>query len=150
MTDCIHSAATLYSRLVLLVAPIGGGKTTLLQQLADKLSLPHINVNLELSSKLLDLTQRQRTLQMPKVMQDVVEQANGDTVILDNIEILFDVQLKQDPLRILQNLFRSKTIVAAWGGSADSGQLKYGTSGHPEYRVYPIQDFLVTTPESGL
>ncbi|MEN6474686.1 MAG: BREX-3 system P-loop-containing protein BrxF, partial [Syntrophaceae bacterium] len=37
-------------------------------------------------------------------------------VLLDNIEILFDVSLKQDPLRLLQGLSRNTTLVAAWSG----------------------------------
>ena len=35
-------------------------------------------------------------------------------ILLDNIEVIFDVALKQDPLRLLQRLSRNKTVVAAW------------------------------------
>jgi len=40
----------------------------------------------------------------------------ADVVLLDNVEVLFDVSLKQDPLRLLQGLSRNKTVVAAWSG----------------------------------
>ena len=68
-------------------------------------------------------------------------------VLLDNIEILFDVALKQDPLRLLQNLSRNKTVVVAWNGSASGGQITYATPDHPEYRKYAIGDFLVVSPD---
>jgi hypothetical protein len=66
---------------------------------------------------MLDLTERQRALQLPRLLGEIVGEATGELVLLDNIEILFDVHLKQDPLRLLQGLSRNKTVVAAWNGS---------------------------------
>jgi hypothetical protein len=62
---------------------------------------PLINVNLELSRRMLDLTERQRELRLPRLLMEIVNDAAGDVVLLDNIEILLDVSLKQDPLRLL-------------------------------------------------
>ena len=73
--------------------------------------------------------------------------AQAGLVLLDNIEILFDVHLKQDPLRLLQGLSRNKTVVAAWNGSIVDGHMTYAVPDHPEYRRYPIRDFLVASPE---
>jgi hypothetical protein len=133
---------------------------------------PLINVNLELSRRMLDLTERQRALQLPRLLQDIcassVERQASEVLLLDNIEILFDVKLQQDPLRLLQGLSRNKTIVAAWPGSvtdsctggygsteddarrttSDAGHyLTYAIPDHPEYRRYPIRDFLVISPD---
>jgi len=47
-----------------------------------------------------------------------VERQASDVLLFDNIEIVFDVRLKQHPLRLLKELSRNKTIVAAWSGSA--------------------------------
>jgi len=109
----IGQAAELYHRLVLLVAPAGSGKTAALQDVHERTAAPLINVNLELSLALLDLTERQRALQLPRLLAEIVGASAGDVVLLDNIEILFDVSLKQDPLRLLQGLSRNKTVVAA-------------------------------------
>jgi hypothetical protein len=59
-------AAELYHRLVMLVAPSGAGKTAALQDVHDRTAVPLVNVNLELSRRLLDLTERQRALQLPR------------------------------------------------------------------------------------
>ena len=67
-------------------------------------------------------------------------------ILLDNIEILFDVALKQDPLRLLQGLSRNKTIIASWNGSIDKDSLTYAVPGHPEYRRYSSRDLLIATP----
>ena len=58
----IGHVAELYYRLVLIVAPAGAGKTWALREVSKKLQVPLVNVNLELSRRMLDLTERQRTL----------------------------------------------------------------------------------------
>jgi len=113
----IGEARELYHRLILMVGPAGSGKTSALQEVSTSTSAPLINVNLKLSRRMLDLTERQRTLQLLRLLGEIVGVAAGELVLLDNIEILFDVHLKQDPLRLLQGLSRNKTIVAAWNGS---------------------------------
>lgn len=64
ITRQIDQAAMLYHRLILIVAPSGAGKTAVLQEVAKRTGFRHINVNLELSRQLLDLTERQRVLQV--------------------------------------------------------------------------------------
>ena len=154
----IGEARELYHRLILMVGPAGSGKTSALQEVSASTSAPLVNVNLELSRRMLDLTERQRALQLPRLLGEIVGEATGDLpaatlaaqaglVLLDNIEILFDVHLKQDPLRLLQGLSRNKTVVAAWNGSIVDGHMTYAVPDHPEYRRYPIRDFLVASPE---
>lgn len=144
----VGQAAELYHRLVILVAPSGSGKTAALQDVHARTAAPLVNVNLELSRRMLDLTERQRALQLPRLLSEIAGSAATEVVLLDNIEVLFDVLLKQDPLRLLQGLSRNKTVVAAWSGSIDGEHIVYATPGHPEYRRYPVRDFLVVHPEA--
>jgi len=90
----IGQAAELYNRLVMLVAPTGAGKTTALQEVHRRTSAPLINVNLELSRRMLHLTERQRTLQLPHLLSEIVGAPATDAVLLDIIEVLFDESLK--------------------------------------------------------
>jgi hypothetical protein len=144
----IGQAAELYHRLVVLVAPAGAGKTAALQDVHERTAAPLVNVNLELSRRMLDLTERQRALQLPRLLAEIVGASATDVVLLDNVEVLFDVSLKQDPLRLLQGLSRNKTVVAAWSGSIDGEHMVYATPDHPEYKRYPLRDFLVVNPEA--
>ena len=144
----IDQAAELYHRLVMLVAPAGSGKTAALQDVHARTAAPLVNVNLELSRRMLDLTERQRALQLPRLLAEIVGISAADVVLLDNVEVLFDVSLKQDPLRLLQGLSRNKTVVAAWSGSIDGEHMVYATPDHPEYKRYPLRDFLVVNPEA--
>lgn len=144
----IGQAAELYHRLVMLVAPAGSGKTAALQDVHERTMAPLVNVNLELSRRMLDLTERQRALQLPRLLAEIVGASAADVVLLDNVEVLFDVSLKQDPLRLLQGLSRNKTVVVAWSGSIDGEHMVYATPDHPEYKRYPLRDFLVVNPEA--
>lgn len=142
----IGKAEELYHRLVLIAAPSGSGKTAALQDVATRTGAQLLNLNLELSRRMLDLTERQRALQLPRVLEEVVGR-DDLLVLLDNIEILFDVTLEQDPLRLLQGVSRNRTVVAAWNGTLENGYLSYATPEHPEYRRYPRCDLVVVCPE---
>lgn len=129
----IQTAEVLYHRLVLLVGATGSGKTEVLRDIAEEFGSTVINVNLAISRELLELTSKQRALRLPGILDQVVNQIQSP-VLLDNIEILFDKNLKQDPLRLLQGFSRNRTIVASWNGTMHSGKLLYAEAGHPEYR----------------
>jgi hypothetical protein len=129
------------------VAPPGAGKTAALLDVERQTKSRYINVNLELSRALLDLTERQRPLQVARLLGDIVGKAGGHIVPLDNTEILFDVSLKQDPLRLLQGLSRNRTVVATWSGTVADRFLTYARPNHPEYRRYPVDDLVIVSPE---
>jgi hypothetical protein len=127
-------------RLILVVGPVGAGKTPLLGALSRDAEIPYVNLNLVLSERLLDLTVKQRPLRVGRLLAGILDEQLGETVCLDNIELLFDPVLRQDPLACLQGLSRSKTLVVAWGGQLDRGVLTYAEPGHPEYHRYDHPD----------
>jgi len=138
----LQMADTMYHRLVLLVGEAGSGKTAILRDIAQNFKTSPININLALSSELLELTPKQRSLRLPEILDTVANTASSP-VILDNLEILFDKALKQDPLRLLQGISRNRTIVSSWNGAYTDGRLTYAESGHPEYRRYDSIDALI-------
>ncbi len=147
IVEKIEGAAELYHRLLLVVGLTGGGKTTAFRNVGERLELPMINVNLELSCGMLELTERQRALKLPELLRKTVNATNGDAVLLDNIEILFDISLRQDPLQLLQQLSRNTTVIAAWNGSITNDHITYAEPDHPEYRRYTVHDLLVAKLE---
>lgn len=155
----IQAAEGLYHRLVLLVGETGSGKTGVLRDIAEEFGSSVVNVNLALSGELLELTAKQRSLKLPEILEAV---ARGEyrgvrkkdemlapnpsplaPVVLDNTEILFDKDLQQDPLRLLQSISRNRAVVASWNGIVNSGRLLYAETGHPEYRSYDSVDALI-------
>ena len=144
----IGHAENLYHRLVLVVGPEGSGKTSALRDVAERIDAPLINVGLELSRRLLDLTERQRRIRVPLLLGGIAAKTESTVVLLDNVELLFDTALRQDPLRLLQRLSRRRTVVATWNGSMEGDHIIYAEPGHPEYRRYPVDGFLVADAEA--
>jgi hypothetical protein len=139
-----------YYRLVLLVGPGRSGKTSALQAVSQRLSAPLLNVNLLLSEKIISLPHQQRALRVADVLAELLDNTEQPLVVLDNTEVLFDPELRQDPLRLLQSLSRTRTVVAAWAGELTDAHLVYAEPGHPEYRRYSRPDaILVPTMTAG-
>ena len=132
-----------YYKLVLLVGDRGCGKTVTLNAIANEYNVSVVNVNLELSERLIKLTQKQRQLRVSETLNEIVESQIGSPKVLDNIEILFDVDLKQEPLRLLKRISRSHLTIASWNGSLENGKLIYAEQNHSEYQSYDVSDILV-------
>ena len=140
--ETLKTAEGLYYRLVLLVGEANSGKTLYLRELANERNLEVININLALSTELLELSTKQRALALPERLAQVVEKTKP-LLLLDNIEILFDKHLQQDALKLLQGLSRNSAVVASWNGRLLTDKLIYAEAGHPEYRSYELNDLLI-------
>lgn len=139
-----------YFRLVLVVGPSRSGKTSALQTVAKRIGAPLLNVNLMLTERIISLPQQQRALRLSDVLTEILDGTEQPVVVLDNTEVLFDPELRQDPLRLLQSLSRRRALIAAWAGELDDADLLYAEPGHPEYRRYPRPDaILVRTRTAG-
>jgi len=134
----LPGVAQQYHRLALVVGPVGSGKTPLLKELCRRRDIPYLNVNLALSQRLLDLTNKERPLRVRRLLADAIDELPGNVLALDNIELLFDPALHQDPLALFQGLSRNRTLIVAWGGTYNdkSSVLNYAEPGHPEYHRY--------------
>jgi DNA polymerase III delta prime subunit len=142
LKQSIQEAEALYHRLVLLAGKTGSGKTGVLKCVANDFDTAVININLGVSMELLELTSRQRSLKLQGILDQITSKTQSP-VILDNLEILFDKDLKHDPLRLLQGLSRNRTVVASWNGLFNGNRLLYAETGHPEYRSYESVDALI-------
>ncbi len=137
-------AAKSFYRLVVVAGPPGSGKTRALQQLQSVKGWSLLNLNRDLSERLLDLTSKQRRLRTADLVRDLIETQGSQTVtMLDNIGLLFHPALEQEPLRALQMAARNQRVVVAWQGSFADGKLVYAAPDHPEYRRSDTKDTLV-------
>jgi hypothetical protein len=132
-----------YHRLIIILNP--DNRPIDIEDISNKLGLGYINLGLDLSQMLLSLTERQRALKLPQLVSQICEGVGDKPVFLDHIELLFQPDLKQDPLRLLQGLSRNRIILALWNGKIINGYLTYAAPEHPEYRRYAIQDLNILT-----
>jgi hypothetical protein len=145
LNEAIRQAAGQYYRLVLLAGLPGCGKTGTLQAVAQQHGYPYLNVNLELSKRLLELTRSQRSRQVERLFKEVIASMSGDVVLLDNLEVLFDPALEIEALRLLQVSSRNRTVVASWNGTCKDGTLLYAEPGHPEFVQFKQTEAVVVT-----
>ncbi len=139
----IDAVSGAFHRLVILAGPCESGKTMCLNRVHERIGAPLININLELSQRLLELPRRQRTFEASILVGDLVTNIEAPCLLMDNIEILFHPELALDPLRLLQNLSRNRIIVSTWSGIISSGHLVYAEPGHPEYNRWPTNDLTI-------
>ncbi len=143
----LQSAAGLYYRLVLVATSLDDGCSVTLREVAQRTGAPLVNLSLELSRLLLDLPRKHRPMRVHRILEEVVGRREGDAVLLDHLELLFDPALAQDPRRLLRQLSRTKTIAVAWPGRIEAGYLVHAEPGHPEYRRYAVEDLRLVVLE---
>ena len=131
-----------YARLVLVVGEHGTGKTRLLLDLASTHGGAIVDVGAELPRLLFDVPPRRAPAAASDGFSDTLRQAVG-VAIVDNIEALFHPALALDPLKMLKDNSRNRTIVAAWPGEFKDDELTFAEPGHFEYRSYRTADVRV-------
>ena len=135
-------------RLLLVVGARGTGKTLCLREVAHHTDRHNVaNIGIELSRRLLDLTERERPLRVEELLGQIIA-GTSDPALLDNLEVLFEPKLQVDPLALLQSLSRDRTVVAAWPGAISGGQLHYAEPGLPEHRRYPTRELGIVALDS--
>ncbi|MBP2114080.1 BREX-3 system P-loop-containing protein BrxF [Paenibacillus silagei] len=98
-----------------------------------QMEVPILNVNLLLSEQLRELPPERRPFEVGRILRSVVMQENKQIIFLDNIEYLFDRELKQNPIRLVESLSGNRTIIICWPGVFENGTLKYATPEHHEF-----------------
>lgn len=140
-----RDAASLNSRLVLVV---GGGaqqRRALLRETSLQASAPLIDLGIKFASVMALVPRKQRPLQATAMLRQTVDEEAGAApwVLLDSVEILFDRSLHLDPIEALRHLSRSRTLLAAWPGEFRDGRLLYAPAQHPEHCDRPATGLLV-------
>lgn len=139
LEQAIAEIGALHSRLILLVGPPRSGKTALLRSLGKRMGVVPLNVGSALGKRLALIPHRQRRLQTGNLLRELADRdAQGDLLLLDNLELLFDATLQLNPLDLLKRHAHARKVVAVWPGILKKGRLIYADLGHPEYRDYAV------------
>lgn len=153
LLQAVSEAELQFYRLVLLCGGLNAGKTKALRRLSEHLKVPIINLNLLLSERLLQVDTEQRVIKVPEVFAELLHNQaspSSSPVILDNTELLFDAELKQNPLKLLQMNARNQTLIVSWNGSFDNSTrtLIYAEATHPEFKKYTDEDALIVPADA--
>ena len=141
----ISRAELSYYKLIIVVGISGSGKTTLLRRISEELHFPLLNLGLELSRRLLSLTNKQRKLMAAEIIEEILDEQDVPILLIDNTEVVFDPNLKLNPSGLLKNISRNRLLIWSWNGEQDGDQLIYSYAGHPEYHRIPSNEFITIT-----
>lgn len=104
--------------------------------ISQKLNIPYININLELSKELMDIPINKRPRRVSQLVKQIIKNHQGKTLVLDHIEVLFDPNLKQNPVLLLEDISRNTILIVGWKGTSQNHKLIYGEPDHNEYYTY--------------
>jgi hypothetical protein len=113
------------------------------EKFAKAHSLPYINVNLEVSRVLQDIPVNRRSFRLTEVFQELIDKHSDSVICLDYYELLFDNSLAIDPMILLKDNSRNKTLIISWRGRIIGDALIHAEPGHPEYKKYIVQDAII-------
>jgi len=124
------------NKLILIV-----GDTIINEDLSTKLStlqeIQCFNLNLLLSKKLIDLSNKERSRPLEIIEEILNKEFRKNVILFNKINILFDSKLKWNPFDILKKIARNYIIIAMWDGEFDGAFLKYAKTGHTESVQFP-------------
>ncbi|MFD1780548.1 BREX-3 system P-loop-containing protein BrxF [Fredinandcohnia salidurans] len=98
-----------------------------------KMGIPSINVNKELAIRLKDVPVSRRKRVVKDELQNLINELDNEVILLSRIHYLFDEELKQNPIGLIEYISGNKVILIDWPGEVAKGSIKYGTPDHPEY-----------------
>jgi len=135
----VDEIGAVQSKLILLIGAPRSGKTAMLCALAKSRHVTPLNIGATLGSRLAVIPQKQRHLEASTILRELTDEyANGDLLLIDNIELLFDRTLQLDPLDLLRRHAHARRVIAVWPGELRNGRLTYADIGHPEHQDYSL------------
>lgn len=145
--EILNHAKESYYKLILVVGPVGSGKTSLLKQIGNY-GFHYLNFGEEFSRQLLPRPKSSRAAEAEELAIELVERQSSRRLAIDNTEVLFEAPILLNPLALLKRLSIDHLVVASWNGRFDDAKLIYGMPGHPAYQEYHYteQDTFIIVP----
>lgn len=106
-------------------------------------NIPYINVNIELSEKLIAVPQSKRKYYVTEFLQEIIMGRTEEIICLDYFELLFHPELAVNPIQLLRDISRNKTLVISWRGNIEGDALVHAEPGHPEYKRQTVEDAII-------
>ncbi len=139
--EAVNSVKGHYYRFIILAGGTALKRRELLMAAVSE-DCCFLDLNIPLAERLLNTSRRERGAIAFDEVSRIISELPSQTILIDRIELLFNPELKTDPLRTLKEQSRNKTIVVSWPGKTEpvgSNQhpgLIYAEPGHSEYQCY--------------
>ena len=115
--------------------------------LSDSSLLPkdicHVNIGLALAEQLNGMAPAERQDMLASSFSSILS-GNGQDIVLEHIDILFDPQWEIDTLQFLLKAGRNKRLYIVWPGRLDITGLSYAEPDDADYHQYDYKNYIDT------
>lgn len=127
-------------KLVWLAGGTDAERSALLRALAEIEDGVFVEVGKYLSAALIEIPTPLRTASVEECFAACLGGSSCTVTCLNHLEILFDPNLRINPVTLVKSASRHTLIVAAWPGLAKDGEITFGSPDHPAYMEPSKQD----------
>lgn len=150
--DAIKNVSLDRSKLVVLLGAFGTGKTRILKKIAKKTDGVYLNLNWELSERLLKMPRNAMNdgVTVHKLIDEICDffSPKKEILFVDNIELLFSPELgKINPVDTFKRISRQRPVVIALPAFREGNLAVYSTPDSQDYFPVPLEDFVTIEVE---
>jgi hypothetical protein len=127
-------------RLVWLAGGTDAERSAVLSCIADAEDGVYVELGKKLSEALIEVPAPLRTASVEECFTSCLGGFSYPVTCLNHLEILFDPNLRINPVMLIKSASRHALIVAAWPGFTKDGQLTFGSPDHPAFMEPSKQD----------
>lgn len=133
INDYLLSTLSIGSGLVLIIGKSGIGKSELLKKVSKQHKVRIISLN----GKLAEIRLLDRATSIQEILEFFIKD-EVEPIIFDNVELLFNPNLKINPISLFQSLAHTHKLIIAIPGLLKNQQLVYARPNNLEYKTYPL------------
>ena len=133
MVDYISLAKENYNKLIILVNKDNFNKN----------NYRSINLNKDLTEKLLGYPIKKRATKVADLTQDIINKYNDNIIVVTGIEVLFTKHLNTSCIDLLKINSRNKILIVDWPGEYINNTLIYAKGHAEEYKYIVNNEFIV-------
>lgn len=154
LLDAVHNIQADRHKLVILIGSFGSGKTAMLNQILQQENAVYLDLNLELTDRLLGngdkpaepISNYNDGVTVHRLIDELCDEKapNGETLIVDNVEILFSPELgKINPIDTFKRVSRQRPIILSLPVHRQGNSVVYSTPDNLDYSAMALEEYVV-------
>jgi hypothetical protein len=146
LIEAIRTVSADRHKLVILLGNFGAGKTILLKDVAQEINGKYINLNLELTERLLTLPRRTYAngVTAHRLIDELCDELSPhhEPLLIDNVELLFSPELgRLNPIDTFKRISRERPVIVAIPARRVGNTAEYSTLGQADHFKMPLEKF---------